>query len=80
MDMETNEKFFKKITSRKKLKKEAKRVVKEHLRVEDSIVFNRELKRWANKHLRLGKYDLILWEQLRSKVNREYSGKRNDND
>lgn len=67
MDMGTNEKFFKKITNFRKLKKEAKRVLKEYCELNDV--------RLDKKWYKISKDNLYLWAVLRIKVNREYSGK-----
>ena len=71
MSMGTNEKFFKKITSLRKLKKEAKRMLKEYCELNDV----RLDKKWH----KISKENLYLWIILRTKVNREYSGKMIDN-
>ena len=67
MDMGTNEKFFKKITNFRKLKKEAKRVLKEYCELNDV--------RLDKKWYKISKDNLYLCAVLRIKVNREYSGK-----
>lgn len=72
MDMGTNGKFFKKITSLRKLKKEAKRRMKEIL---DMGGF-----RLKKIRLKTKKDALFAYGIARKQANREYSGKINDND
>ena len=69
MSMGTKGRFFKKITSLRRLKKEAKRVLKEYYELNDV--------RFDKKWHKISKDNLYLWVVLRTKVNREYSGKNN---
>lgn len=72
MDMGTNGKFFKKITSLRKLKKEAKRRMKEIL---DMGGF-----RLKKIRIKTKKDALFAYRIARKQANREYSRKINDND
>lgn len=72
MSMGTNGKFFKKITSLRKLKKEAKRTIKEFFEV-DGLRVEKE---W----FKISKWTLRIYGEGRKNANREYSGKINDND
>ena len=67
MSMGTNGKFFKKITSLRKLKKEAKRKLKEYCELNDV--------RFDKKWNKISKDNFYLWIILRTKVDRGYSGK-----
>lgn len=69
MSMGTKGRFFKKITSLRRLKKEAKRDLKEYCELNDV--------RFDKKWHKISKDNLYLWVVLRTKVNREYSGKNN---
>lgn len=69
MGMETNEKFFKNITSIRKLKKDAKRRLGKFFGIEKGVL-----------NFRIRKWILLEWSSNRKIVNRTYSGKFNRED